>query len=159
VKPFCALDRIKSRHFYKRLFKTLDTTLYKQLRSEIGRHLPIFVVSPFFGIMRILAVRKVWVRLPLRVHNITYLCKGILSKCQNFFIKQLLRPSIPAALLFPCFTEMSNSAKEIGDSSSCASLLGIYCYVQSCFRKFPVLRSSRCSQSRPLDRPQVSCKV
>ncbi len=70
VKPFCARDTVKSLVFFNLLFKALDMTLYRQLSNEIGRQLPILDVSPFFGIILILAVLNVWVREPLLMQKV-----------------------------------------------------------------------------------------
>jgi hypothetical protein len=107
-----------SRTFFSRLLRARKRTLYRQLSKEIRRQLPIFLLSPFFGIIFIFAVLKVGVKLSLRRHSRRYLCKGTRNKAQNFLIKQLLKPSIPAALLLPCIADISNSSVEISPSSS-----------------------------------------
>ncbi len=125
VKPFWAREKIVSRTFFKRLFRARAAILYRQLSREIGRQLPIFFTSPFFGMILILAVRKVLVRDPVARQRFKYLCRGVLKRAQNFFIKQLLSPSIPAALRFPWEADSSSSSIVTSRSSNsrCAALI------------------------------------
>jgi len=55
---------MKSLAILSRLLRALDRTLYKQLKSEIGRQLVILVVSPFLGINFRVPERKVGVSAP-----------------------------------------------------------------------------------------------
>jgi hypothetical protein len=74
-------------------------------------------MSPFFGINLIKPVLKEGVKPSFWRAEARYLCKGVLKKCQYFLIKQLLRPSIPQALLFACAMDLSSSSIVKGSSS------------------------------------------
>jgi hypothetical protein len=89
------------------LFKALEITLYRQLSNEIGRQFFSLVQSPFFGINLIEAVLKDLLSVPALTQNTVYRCRGFLRTCQNFLIKQLLRPSIPEALFLNLFNPIS----------------------------------------------------
>ena len=82
----------------------------------------MLVTSPFFGINRTQAVRKVFVRTPFLKQQIAYLNKGVLRRFQNFDIKAILRPSTPGAdLRFASFTALSNSDMSKGFSKESLS--------------------------------------
>jgi hypothetical protein len=83
------------------LFNARDATLYKQLNKEMGRQLPILLLSPFFGIIFIFAVRNESVSLDTCKHFNKYLCNGVRKYFQYLLMKQLLSPSMPAALRLP----------------------------------------------------------
>jgi hypothetical protein len=92
VKPFCDLEKIVLLTVFSRLFKALEITLID-------------------------AVLKDLLSVPVLTQCAVYRCRGFLKICQNFFIKQLLRPSIPEALLLPCDADLSSSSMERGASS------------------------------------------
>jgi hypothetical protein len=101
VNPFCDPEKIVLLTIFSLLFRALDITLYRQLSREIGRQFFNLVQSPFLGISLIEAVLKDLLKLPVLTQCIVCRCRGFLRSSQNFLMKQLLRPSIPEALLLP----------------------------------------------------------
>ena len=88
----------------------------------MGRQFFISVTSPFFGISFIAAVRKLGVNVPLCEQKLTYLVNGSLKNFQNFFIKLVLMPSGPAAVLdLDSANAVSSSSIEI----SCSRMLRV----------------------------------
>jgi hypothetical protein len=96
-----------------------------QLSKDIGRQLVIRDVSPFFGMSFKRPDLKVGVSFFLIKTQLAYRCRGTLKKRQNFFMKQLLMPSIPDALLFASEIETSSSKIVKGASSRSRIFAGI----------------------------------
>jgi hypothetical protein len=101
----------------------LDIILYKFDKRLIGLQFLISEQSPFFGINFIEAARKFGVKTPLLKQQLANLNSGTRRKVQYFFMKALLKPSIPGAdLTLHLFNELSSSSMVKGLSNDVLSV-------------------------------------
>ncbi len=121
VNPFCARLKIKSRASLSLVLSALERILYMQLSNEIGCQFVILVVSPFLGISFRRPDLKVGVSFFFSRMQPAQRWSGTLKKRQYFFMKQLLIPSMPDALLFA--SEIETSSSKIVRSSSSRPLM------------------------------------